>query len=154
MGHNNEKKIERAARNAQWIREQQDKAEALPIIESFNAKLEAGRDPFFMPTIRAALITGRHWLIVVCRSCGTVIDLDLRVRPRPAEATILIALRDVRCPRCNGHGRPGILRLSEGPTPTVRRLHTCHPGLTKCADCVQPHGGTNVSQQVTSSALC
>ena len=45
-------------------------------------KLGAGREPFFMPTIRAALITRHHWMIVVCRSCGTVIDLDLRVKRR------------------------------------------------------------------------
>ena len=116
MAHNNEKKIERAVKHAQWMREQQDKAEALPIVESFNARLEAGRDAFFIPTIRAALITGHPWLIVVCRSCGTVIDLDLRVKRRPAEATILMALRDVRCPRCNGHGRPTILKLAQGPS--------------------------------------
>ena len=47
MAHNNEKKIERAVKHAQWMREQEAKAEALPIIESFNAKLEAGREPFF-----------------------------------------------------------------------------------------------------------
>jgi hypothetical protein len=112
MGHNNEKKIERAVRHAQWLREQQDKAEALPIIEGFNSRLEAGREPFFMPTIRAALITGHHWMIVVCRSCDTVLDLDLRVRRRPPQATILMALRDLRC---NGHGRPEIMRLAKGP---------------------------------------
>jgi hypothetical protein len=115
MGHYNEKKIERAVNHAQWLREQQDKAEALRIIEQFNSKLEAGREPFFMPTIRAALITGHHWMVVVCRSCGTVIDLDLRVKRRPPKATILMALRDVCCPRCNGHGRPEIVRLAQGP---------------------------------------
>ncbi len=82
MGHNNEKKIERAAKLAQWVREEKVKADAMPVIEYFNARLEAGREPFFMPTIRAALITGHHWMIVVCRSCETVIDLDLRVKRR------------------------------------------------------------------------
>jgi hypothetical protein len=115
MGHNNEKKIARAVRMAEWVREWEAKAEALPVIEQFNARLEAGREPFFMPTIRAALITGHPWLVVHCRSCGLVLDLDLRVKPRPPEATILMALRDVKCPRCNGHGRTELVKLGKGP---------------------------------------
>ena len=111
---NNEKKIERAVRHAQWAREQKAKAEALPIIEWFNARLQAGQDPFFMPTIRAALLTGHHWMIVVCRSCDTLLDLDLRMKRRPPEATVRLALRDVKCPRCNGHGRPEITGLAKG----------------------------------------
>jgi hypothetical protein len=35
-----------------------------------------------------------------------VVDLDLRVKLRDPEASIRVALRDVRCPRCNGHGHP------------------------------------------------
>jgi hypothetical protein len=114
MAHNNEKKIERAARLAQWAREQKDKADALTVIEAFNSRLDAGREPFFLPTIRAALITGHPWMIVHCRSCNLVLDLDLRVKRRPPEATILMALRDVKCPRCNGHGRPEIRALAQG----------------------------------------
>ena len=113
MAHNNHKKIERALRWAQWRREREDIASALPVIEAYNATLEAGREPFFAPTIRAALITGHHWMIVVCRSCGLVLDLDLRVKRRPPEATILLALTDVKCPRCNGHGRPEVARLAK-----------------------------------------
>jgi hypothetical protein len=120
MAHNNDKKIERAVKHAAWRREQQDKAEALPVIEMFNAKLAAGREPFFLPTIRAALITGHPWMIVHCRSCDTVIDFDLRMKPRPPEATILLALRDVKCPRCNGHGRTEVVRLARGcPAPAA-----------------------------------
>jgi len=44
-----------------------------------------------------------------------VIDLDLRVKRRDPEASIRVALRDVRCPRCNGNGRPRILALSKLP---------------------------------------
>jgi hypothetical protein len=113
MGHNNEKKIERAVRMAQWARERADIASATPVIEEFNARLAAGREPFFMPTIRAALITGHPWMIVHCRSCGLVLDLDLRMKRRPPEATILMALRDVKCPRCNGHGRTELVRLAK-----------------------------------------
>jgi hypothetical protein len=36
-------------------------------------------------------------LIVGCDSCGTVVDLDLSVKPRDPEASIRVALRDVQC---------------------------------------------------------
>ncbi len=50
------------------------------------------------------------------RQLRTVVDLDLRVKPRDAEASIRVALRDVRCPRCNGHGRPRIIALARHPS--------------------------------------
>jgi hypothetical protein len=37
-------------------------------------------------------------------------DLELRLRTELAERRV--ALRDVQCPRCNGHGRPRIIALS------------------------------------------
>jgi len=43
-------------------------------------------------------------------------DLDLRVKPRDAEASIRVALRDVQCPRCNGYGRPLIIALARHPS--------------------------------------
>ena len=51
-----------------------------------------------------------HWLVMNCDSCGTVVDLDLRVKPPDPEASIRVALREIQCPRCNGHGRPRIRR--------------------------------------------
>jgi hypothetical protein len=56
-------------------------------------------------SIAAALTSKHHWLIIACDSCDTVIDLDLHVKPRDPEASISVTLRDVQCPRCNGHGR-------------------------------------------------
>jgi DNA-directed RNA polymerase subunit RPC12/RpoP len=55
-------------------------------------------------------------LVVVCDACGTVVDLDLRVKPRDPEASIRVALREIRCPRCSGHGRPRIAALSQHPS--------------------------------------
>jgi hypothetical protein len=115
MGMNNYRREEIAAQMAQWARDEEDKKEALAVIDYFNARLEAGREPWFRPTIRAALIAGHPWLIVVCRSCDLVLDVDLRMKPRPPQATIEMVLRDVQCPRCNGHGRPEILKLAQGP---------------------------------------
>jgi len=37
-------------------------------------------------------------------ACGTVIDLDLQVKPRDPVASIRVALREVPCPRCMGMG--------------------------------------------------
>jgi hypothetical protein len=39
-------------------------------------------------------------LIIGCDSCGTVVDLELRVKPRDPDGSIPIALRDVQCLRC------------------------------------------------------
>jgi hypothetical protein len=35
---------------------------------------------------------------------------------RDPEVSIRVALRDVRCPRCNGHGRPRIIALARHPS--------------------------------------
>jgi hypothetical protein len=71
---------------------------------------------FFWPKIAAALTSKHHWLVIACDSCGTVVDLDLRVKPRDPEASIRMALRDVQCPRCNGYGRPRIIALARHPS--------------------------------------
>jgi hypothetical protein len=89
---------------------------ALATVRRFNATLSAKGYVWFWPKIAAALTSKHHWLIIACDSCGTVVDLDLRVKPRDPEASIRIALRDVRCPRCNGYGRPRIIALARHPS--------------------------------------
>ena len=90
-----------------------DERDALATVRHFNAKLSAGSAVWFWPKIAAALTAKHPWLAVACDSCGTVIELDLRMKPRDPDASIRVALRDVRCPRCNGHGRPRIVALSQ-----------------------------------------
>jgi len=51
----------------------------------FNATLSAKGYVWFWPKITAALTSKHHWLIIACDSCGTVVDLDLRVKPRQLE---------------------------------------------------------------------
>lgn len=63
-----------------------------------------------------ALVAKHPWLVIACDSCGTMIELDLQVKPRDPEASVRVALRDVRCLRCNGHGRPRIVALSAQPS--------------------------------------
>jgi hypothetical protein len=89
---------------------------ALATVRRFNAILSAKGYSWFWPKITAALTSKHHWLIINCDSCGTVVDMDLRVKPRDPEASVRIALRDVQCPRCNGHGRPRIIALARHPS--------------------------------------
>ena len=118
MGHNNESKIERAARLHGWLREQEAARDAVSIIEHFNARLEAGLPVLFWPTVGAALRTKHHWLLIACDSCGLMLDVDMTFKRRPADAPVSAALADVRCPRCNGHGRTRLTRLSQNPSPS------------------------------------
>ena len=91
-------------------RDWQAQRQALATVRRFNA---ANGKAWFWPKIAAALVSKHHWLVIACDSCGTVADLDLRVKPRDPEASIRVALRDVQCPRCNGHGRPRIVALAQ-----------------------------------------
>jgi len=89
---------------------------ALATVRRFNARLSAKRAAWFWPKIIAAIAAKHPWLVIACNSCGTVVELDLRVKPRDPEASIRVALRDVGCPRCNGHGRPRIISLASRPS--------------------------------------
>jgi hypothetical protein len=71
-----------------------------------------GEFAWFWPTIAAVLAFKTR----ACDSCGTVIDLDLTVKRRDPEASVRVALRDMRCPRCNGYGRPRIIALAWLPS--------------------------------------
>jgi hypothetical protein len=84
--------------------------DALATVRRFNARLSAKRAVWFWPKIAAALRSKYPWLVVACDSCGTVVDLDLRVKSRNPEASVRVALR------CNGHGRPRIMALSRYPS--------------------------------------
>src|SRR5271169_5473966 len=93
---------------ARMQREWEAQRDALATVRQFNARLAAKGYVWFWPKIAAAITAKHPWLVIACDSCGTVTDLDLRVKPRDAKASVRVALRDVRCPRCNGQGRPRI----------------------------------------------
>jgi hypothetical protein len=97
-------------------RDHEAMADALATIQTFNARLAAGRPAWFWPTIGAALATRHHWLVIACDACGMSTDLDLRVKLRDPDASIRIALRGVLCPRCNGHGSPRFIALARFPS--------------------------------------
>jgi hypothetical protein len=109
-GHQRVQTVERM--KLAWAAER----DALATVRRFNAKLSAQRAVWFWPKITAALTAKHPWLVIVCDSCGIVVDLDLRVKPRDREASVRVALRDFRCPRCNGYGRPRIIALARQPS--------------------------------------
>ena len=94
-------------------REWEAQRDALATVRRFNARLSAKGYSWFWPKIATALTSKHHWLVINCDSCGTVVDLDLRVKSRDPEASVRVALREVRCPRCNGYGRPRIIALAQ-----------------------------------------
>jgi len=100
--------------------------DASATIQQFNARFAGKRRIWAWPTIAAALTSKHHWLVIACDSCGTVIDLDLRVKPRDPDASIRVALDDVRGPAmqrpwADTH-RPSWLTVKSGSN--VRRIKT------------------------------
>ena len=108
--------VEMMARIDRMQRTRAAEQDALGIVRAFNARLSTRPSAGFWPTISTALTARHPWLVIACDSCGTVVDLDLRVKPRDPEASVRVALRDVRCPRCNGHGRSRIAGLAPRPS--------------------------------------
>ena len=98
------------------IRQNSRQHDALATVRRFNARLSAKGSAWFWPKIAAAITSKYPWLVIACDSCGTLVDLDLRVKSRDPVASIRVALRDVSCPRCNGHGRPRIVALAAHPS--------------------------------------
>jgi hypothetical protein len=86
------------------IRDQTEPAEALTVVKEFNSYLRAGRPLWSWPTIAAALMTRHHWLVAACHQCGTIIDIDLRVKRRPPQSSIWAAAQELRCPQCRNDG--------------------------------------------------
>jgi hypothetical protein len=66
-------------------REWEAQRNALATVRRFNATLSAKGYVWFWPKIAAALTSKHHWLVINCDSCGTVVDLDLRVKSRDPE---------------------------------------------------------------------
>ena len=62
--------------------------------------LPRGGPKLASPTLRAALISGCHWLHVICPACETVAGIDLRVVRRDPTLTIAQVLPSLICRRC------------------------------------------------------
>jgi hypothetical protein len=93
----------------------EDERDALALIAQFNERAKAKRVTLFWPTLDAALASKHHWLRVLCETCGGIASVDLRMKPRDPRVSVRVVLRDVKCPRCNGHGKPTVVGLSPQP---------------------------------------
>ena len=91
-----------------WAAERQ----ALATVRRFNA---ANGSVWFWPKIAAALTSKHHWLIIACDSCGTVVDLDLRVKPRDPELQSRGAARRA-LPALQRVWPPALIALSRHPS--------------------------------------
>jgi hypothetical protein len=80
---------------AQWEAER----DALATVRGFNTTLSGKGYVWFWPKITAAITAKHPWLVIACDSCGTVVDLDLRAKPRDPEASVPAALRDYQSNR-------------------------------------------------------
>jgi hypothetical protein len=95
-----------------WDREQRAFADPTATVGLFNAHMVGRKTALFWPTVDTALLSKHPWVRIACDSCDTITEMDLRMKPRDPDASIRVVLRDVRCARCNGHGRPRVIGLA------------------------------------------
>jgi hypothetical protein len=90
LGHGQQRTHEIRDHVTRMRREWEAKRDALATVRRFNATLSTKGYVWFWPKIVVALTSKHHWLIIACDSCGTVVDLDLRVKPRDPKASIYV----------------------------------------------------------------
>jgi hypothetical protein len=83
---------------------------ASKVVSLWNARLERGLAPLFVPTIGAAIEAGKPWLSFWCPGCGQVGDVDLRKLDRHPDATVEALIPALSCRRCAPH--PPFAKLS------------------------------------------
>src|ERR1700693_2359942 len=108
-------------------REAADRAkreEAVRVVEAWNAAVAAGRDMWWAPTIRAAIVAGRPWADIHCPGCRTNRSLDLRAIDRHPLASVSSLVLGLRCSWCRG----------AGPMPQITRLYPVAPSATPGSD--------------------
>jgi len=110
-------RLERLQSMQRMARTADDERQASAVVAEFNAEIAARGTAWFWPKITTALTANTPWAVIMCDSCGMAGDLDLRMKPRDPDASVRVVLRDFRCPRCNGHGRPRITALSNRLSP-------------------------------------
>jgi hypothetical protein len=94
-------------------------AEARRVVELWNQELASGRDLWWSPTIRAAIVAGMPWLDVHCPGCKTSRAIDIRTIDRHPLASVGSLVLGCRCSWCTG---------APAPIPVnhrVTRLATC-----------------------------
>ena len=92
-------------------------AQAVAIVDQWNAKLANGRPPLFSPTIEAAVRARRPWLRLFCPGCQQQYEIDLRKIVRPQDFPIMGLRAAMVCESmCRGDGpEPQLLGLERVP---------------------------------------
>jgi hypothetical protein len=102
------------------------RAEAVAVIDRWNELLATGRDVWWSPTIRAAIVAGMPWLDVNCPGCRTSRAIDIRTIDRHPLASVGGLVLGLRCSWCPGSApMPVITGLHPLPT-TEGREHRAH----------------------------
>lgn len=92
-------------------------AEAVRVVERWNGDIAAGREVWWSPTIRAAIVAGRPWLDVFCPGCGTGRAIDVRTIDRHPIVSVGSLALGLKCSWCPG----------SAPMPKIRGLHALPP---------------------------
>jgi hypothetical protein len=58
------------------------RAEAERVVDCWNRHIRMGRDVWWSPTIRCAIVAGMPWLDVYCPGCRTSRAIDIRIIDR------------------------------------------------------------------------
>jgi hypothetical protein len=78
--------------------------EAVRMIETWNKAITAGRDTWWSPTIRAAIVAGMPWADICCPGCQTSRSIDLRTVARHPLASVGSLVIGLRCTWWPRHG--------------------------------------------------
>src|SRR5262245_27542692 len=94
-----------------------ERAEAVRLVEAWNAELSNDRVPLFSPTLGAAFLARRPWLRVYCPGCQQQYEIDLRKIVRPPDFPIMGLRAALTCESmCRGQGpAPKLLGLGAMP---------------------------------------
>ena len=66
-----------------------ERAQAVRIVEAWNAELTRDRVPLFSPPLGAAFLARRPWLRLFCPGCQQQYEIDLRRIVRPSDFPIM-----------------------------------------------------------------
>jgi hypothetical protein len=99
--------MERARREREALARSQrsrlKRATAKHVMALWNAALAAGWRTIFYPSVGTALVTGCHYLHVVCPACQQTGETDLRKIDIHPNASIGTVVRAMSCKRCSPH---------------------------------------------------
>lgn len=88
--------------------------EAVRVVERWNEAIAAGRDLWWSPTIRAAIVAGMPWADVYCPGCRT--GRSIACGPSTAICSYRVGslVLGLQCGRCDG----------AAPMPKISTLHS------------------------------